>query len=158
MSSASNLKSAIGQIASLLIMILIIVAGSTGYAIGSSGQSSSSSNTLSSHWVPGWGYRDELNASDADYQNFWTDNAGKILTMSMITGDSLDATRSFSFIQSHFFNSSQYLPELVINSSSPLIKRAGNGAYCNEPNRRNNRKQRHGDTIQPARGWNLLFG
>jgi hypothetical protein len=25
---------------------------------------------LSSHWVNGWGYRDELNSSDTDYKNF----------------------------------------------------------------------------------------
>ncbi|MGH2639348.1 MAG: hypothetical protein ACRDF4_08730, partial [Rhabdochlamydiaceae bacterium] len=84
-------------------------------------------NTLSSHWVPGWGYRDEINTSDADNQNFWLDNVGKILTTSIITHDPLNANRSFNFIHSYLFNSTSYLPELVINSSSPLIERSGSG-------------------------------
>ena len=83
------------------------------------------SNTLPSHWVNGWGYRDELNVSDQDYQNFWLDNAGKILTMSMMTNDSIDASHSFDFIQNHFFDSTSFLPELIINSSLPTAGRIG---------------------------------
>jgi hypothetical protein len=71
---------------------------------------------LSLHWVPGWGFRDELNTSDIDYQNFWMDNAGKILMESMITNDTVDAGRAFGFIQSHM-TQSHYLPEVLVNSS-----------------------------------------
>ncbi|MDA4127367.1 MAG: hypothetical protein OK452_09250 [Thaumarchaeota archaeon] len=71
---------------------------------------------LGSHWVPGWGFRDELNKSDIDNQNFWTDNAGKILTSGVITNDLVDADRALGFIQSHM-TASYYLPELVVNSS-----------------------------------------
>jgi hypothetical protein len=73
-------------------------------------------NSLSSHWVPSWGYRDELNPNDTDHQNFWSDNAGKILTMAAITGDSIDVARSLSFIQNHTMNGG-YMPETVVNSS-----------------------------------------
>lgn len=69
-----------------------------------------------SHWIPGWGFRDELNMSDIDYKNFWTDNAGKILTSGVITNDLTDADRALGFIQSHM-TASYYLPELVVNSS-----------------------------------------
>lgn len=79
---------------------------------------------LSSHWVPGWGYRDELNASDTDYQNFWADNAGKILTMAATTGDATDASRALAFLESQGLGStssssslSYYLPEVLVNSS-----------------------------------------
>ncbi len=70
---------------------------------------------LSSHWVPRWGFRDELNASDIDHQNFWSDNAGKILTMAELTGDSVDASRALWFIQN--YARGDYLPEAVVNSS-----------------------------------------
>jgi hypothetical protein len=71
---------------------------------------------LSSHWVPGWGFRDELNSSDIDYQNFWTDNAGKILMASLMTNDTVDAGRASDFIQSHM-TASYYMPEVLVNSS-----------------------------------------
>ena len=71
---------------------------------------------LSSHWVPSWGFRDELNRSDIDYQNFWTDNAGKILTASIIAHNSTNADRSLWFIRSHL-TTSYYLPEVVVDSS-----------------------------------------
>ena len=45
------------------------------------------------------------------------DNAGKILTMSEITHDSTDASRSLSFIESYLHGGSYYLPELWVNSS-----------------------------------------
>ena len=80
--------------------------------------------TLASHWVPGWGFRDELNASDIDYQNFWTDNAGKILSMAMTTGDATDASYALTFLESQGLgspssssSSSYYLPEVFVNSS-----------------------------------------
>ena len=82
-----------------------------------------SPDTLSSHWVTGYGYRDELNKSDEDYYNFWADNAGKILSMAMITGDATDASRSLSFLESQGLgsasstSSSYYLPEVLVNSS-----------------------------------------
>ncbi|MGD0477555.1 MAG: hypothetical protein ABSB29_05245 [Nitrososphaerales archaeon] len=78
---------------------------------------------LASHWVPGLGYRDELNASDIDHQNFWTDNAGKILSMAMTTGDATDASHALTFLESvglgsaPSFSSPYYLPEVVVNSS-----------------------------------------
>ena len=78
---------------------------------------------LALHWVPGWGYRDELNASDIDYQNFWTDNAGKILSMAMTTRDMTDASHALSFLESQGLvsasssSSSYYLPEVLVNSS-----------------------------------------
>jgi hypothetical protein len=81
------------------------------------------SNSLSDHWLPQRGcYRDELNKSDADYSNCWMDNAGKILVASSLTNDSVDASRSLSFIQSNFNNSQMssgdyYLPELWTNST-----------------------------------------
>jgi hypothetical protein len=71
---------------------------------------------LSQHWVPGWGFRDENNSIDIDYQNFWMDNAGKILMESLITNDTVDASRAFGFIQSHM-TQSDYLPEVLVNSS-----------------------------------------
>jgi hypothetical protein len=78
---------------------------------------------LSSQWVPGWGYRDELNASDIDYQNFWADNAGKILTMAATTGDATDASRALGFLESQGLGNPSpsslpyYLPEVLVNSS-----------------------------------------
>ena len=93
--------------------------GSTGTQIANTG-----ANTLSSHWVPGWGYRDELNKADEDYYNFWADNAGKILSMGMTTGDTTDASRALSFLESQGLGSapssssaSYYLPEVLVNSS-----------------------------------------
>jgi hypothetical protein len=89
---------------------------------------STGANTLSSHWVPGWGYRDELNKSDEDYCNFWADNAGKILTMAMITGDATDASQALTFLQSLGLGSNSppsspyYLPEVRINSSTPELQ------------------------------------
>jgi len=80
--------------------------------------------TLASHWVPGWGFRDELNPSDIDYQNFWTDNAGKILSMAITTGDATDASHALTFLESQGLGSSSssssspyYLPEVHVNSS-----------------------------------------
>ncbi len=94
-------------------------------AVSLMGVSASQGNSLSNHWLSQEGcYRDELNQSDIDYYNCWTDNAGKILTMSMFTGDQLDAGRSFGFIQSHL--SDYYLPELVVNSSITPFQSEGN--------------------------------
>jgi hypothetical protein len=76
-----------------------------------------SANALSSHWVPGWGYRDELNTSDTDNQNFWADNAGKILTMAELTNDTQDASQALSFFEHNGLGTSNYLPEAVVNSS-----------------------------------------
>ncbi|MHB8568473.1 MAG: hypothetical protein ACYC7D_15710 [Nitrososphaerales archaeon] len=73
------------------------------------------SSALSSHWVPGWGFRDELNASDIDHENFWTDNAGKILTMAVLTNDTIDASRALWFLENH--GQGSYMPETVVNSS-----------------------------------------
>jgi hypothetical protein len=71
---------------------------------------------LGSHWVPCWGFRDELNASDIDHQNFWADNAGKILTMAMITHDQPDAKRVAQFLTCNQ-DGGYYLPETVVNST-----------------------------------------
>jgi hypothetical protein len=73
---------------------------------------------LCSHWVQGWGFRDELNPHDIDYQNFWTDNAGKILTAGLITNDLCDVNRALEFIRG-YITGSYYLPEAVVNSSIP---------------------------------------
>jgi hypothetical protein len=70
---------------------------------------------LASHWVPEWGFRDELNVNDTDYQNFWTDNAGKIAMAGMLANDTADADRALGFISNHL--SGYYLPEVVVNSS-----------------------------------------
>ena len=90
-----------------------------------------SQQTLASHYVQGWGFRDQLNASDADYENFWTDNAGKILTTSAITGDSTNAGRALGFILEHMTNE-YYLPEVVVNSS---ILHLGSGEEASLTNR-----------------------
>jgi hypothetical protein len=89
------------------------------------------SNSLSDHWLPQAAcYRDELNQNDTDYNNCWMDNAGKILVMSSLTNDSLDASRSLGFIESSL-NSSQisngdyYLPELWTNSTITPFSLAG---------------------------------
>lgn len=82
--------------------------------------------TLASHWVPGSGFRDELNASDIDYQNFWMDNAGKILTSAFITGDTVDANRALGFIQDRM-TTSYYLPEVLVNSSMVRPQIGGDG-------------------------------
>ena len=78
-------------------------------------------NTLLCHWVLGWGFRDELNHSDIDNQNFWADNAGKILSMGVITGDARDASHALTFLESQGLGSSSsspyYLPEVLVNSS-----------------------------------------
>ena len=77
-------------------------------------------NTLSCHWVQGWGFRDELNPSDIDNQNFWADNAGKILSMAITTGDATDASHALTFLESQGLGSSSspyYLPEVLVNSS-----------------------------------------
>jgi hypothetical protein len=78
--------------------------------------STSAQKQLAAHWVPNWGYRDELNPNDIDYQNFWSDNAGKILTASAMTNDTSDASRALQFIQAHI-TASGYMPEVVVNSS-----------------------------------------
>ncbi len=87
---------------------------------------------LSSHWVPGWGFRDELNRGDTDYQNFWTDNAGKILMEGVMTNDTVDAGRAFGFIQSHM-TASCYLPEVLVNSS--MLQPWVNGGNTSMSNR-----------------------
>ncbi len=75
-------------------------------------------NPLSDHWVASQNcYRDELNHSDVDYNNCWTDNAGKILTMSAITGDNVDASHSLNYIENHT-SPDYYMPEAVINGSN----------------------------------------
>jgi len=82
---------------------------------------------LGSHWVPGWGFRDELNRNDTDFQNFWTDNAGKILTASLTTDDAVDANRALWFIEEHM-TASYYLPEVLVSSSMTSLC-AGRGPY-----------------------------
>ncbi len=75
-------------------------------------------NSLEDHWVKGWGYRDELNPVDSDFQNFWIDNAGKIALMSLITGDVLDEQNSVSFIERIFKEGyGYYTPEVLVNST-----------------------------------------
>jgi hypothetical protein len=111
----------------LLSMTVFGYASSASRTASSSSSLSSSSTTtadtganlLSSHWVPGWGYRDELTTSDVDYQNFWTDNAGKILSMAVTTGNATETSHALSFLESLGLGSSSsyYLPEVRVNSS-----------------------------------------
>lgn len=97
--------------------------------------SNASANTLSFHWVPGCGYRDELNRTDEDYYNFWTDNAGKILSMAVTTGDATDASHALTFLQSRGLgspsssSSSYYLPEVLVNSS--IVQSQNNATITN---------------------------
>lgn len=101
----------------IFLLLLFFFQAAISCGIYTSYSSSASSNSLSSHWVPGWGYRDELNASDIDNQNFWTDNAGKILTYAMVSNDSLDASNVLQFLEHNGLNTGDYLPEAVVNSS-----------------------------------------
>ncbi|MDG7000651.1 MAG: hypothetical protein JRN15_16270 [Nitrososphaerota archaeon] len=104
--------------ASLLLVILLTLPFiiSTNSAVVAMG--TQTANTLSNHWVPSLNcYRDEINRTDIDYNNCWTDNAGKILTMSAITGDATDTGRALIFLESQGLGSSYYLPETVVNSS-----------------------------------------
>lgn len=99
----------------MLAAIAIALVLSTSIHV-SSANATSAQTVLGSHWVPDWGFRDELNTNDTDYQNFWTDNAGKILVASLTTNDALDASRALWFIQDHM-TASYYLPEVLVNSS-----------------------------------------
>ena len=78
-----------------------------------------SSNTLSDHWIPSLKcYRDELDSSQIDYNNCWTDNAGKILSMASITGDATAAGNALSSLELlGLSKTSYYLPEVLVNST-----------------------------------------
>jgi hypothetical protein len=82
----------------------------------------SQGNSLSNHWLPQQGcFRDELNQSDIDYYNCWTDNTGKILTTAEITGDTADANNAlFSLERYGLSTTNDYLPETIVNSTSIL--------------------------------------
>lgn len=84
--------------------------------------------TLSSHWVPGWGYRDELTPASIDNQHFWSDNAGKILTMAELIHDGADASDASQFISTNM-NGAGYIPEALINSSVPQWIESSGGSY-----------------------------
>ncbi|MDH2902316.1 MAG: hypothetical protein PXY39_15240 [archaeon] len=105
------------KIVALLVILLFALQAGLEFGVPVSYSNSSPSNILSTHWVPGWGYRDELNASDTDNQNFWADNAGKILTMAELTNDTQDASQALSFLEHNGLGASNYLPEAVVNSS-----------------------------------------
>jgi len=99
---------------------------------------------LAQHWVQSWGYRDELTPTNIDYQHFWSDNAGKILTMAEITHDPAAASNATQFISKNIADG-YYLPEVVINSTSPSwIKDAG-GRYLT-----NGIVELHGDNSSDA--------
>jgi len=107
----------------VVIVILVISAVATAVAVSRNNQPSGSSaipipwlKQLQQHYVQGWGFRDELNPKDIDNQNFWIDNAGKILTATTIVNDSNDSHRALEFILSHM-EGGYYLPEVVVNSS-----------------------------------------
>jgi hypothetical protein len=100
------------RLTAILILALVI---STSIPV-SPVNAASVQSILASHWVQGWGFRDELNRNDIDYQNFWTDNAGKILASSILTNDLNDANLSLWYIQKHM-TQSYYLPELLVNGS-----------------------------------------
>jgi hypothetical protein len=110
----------------LLAAILIALVLTTSVHVPSVSATSAQA-LLASHWVSGWGFRDELNTSDVDNQNFWTDNAGKILVASMTTGDATDADRALRFIQDHM-TASYYLPEVLVNSS--MTPSSAEGTPC----------------------------
>ena len=103
------------QVRRLATAVTLFLLVSTSIRIQPAG-GESAQTTLASHWVPGWGFRDQLNQSDIDYQNFWTDNAGKILTSGILTNGMVDASRALGFIKSHM-TASYYLPEVLVNSS-----------------------------------------
>lgn len=81
---------------------------------------STQGDSLSNHWRSKRGcYQDELNQSDTDYYNCWTDNAGKILTMAELTNDTVDATHALAYLQQNGLGpSNKYLPEAVVTNSS----------------------------------------
>jgi hypothetical protein len=90
-----------------------------------SSSNNSTNNSLASHWDPGWGYRGELNTSDEDYYNFWSDDAGKILSIAVLTGDATDAAQALTFLESEGLGtSSYYLPEVRVNSSMANFTRS----------------------------------
>lgn len=76
-------------------------------------------NSISNHWLSQQScYRDELNQSDTDYYNCWLDNTGKILTSSVLSGDSTDTRNSLLTLTKYGLNvTNSYLPEAIVNSS-----------------------------------------
>ena len=101
----------------LLVLGLSMTSAVTLYSSSSNFPGAPSlSNSLANHWLTSKNcYRDEVNQSDADYNNCWTDNAGKILVTSELTGDVTDANRSVEFIERYIGSSPDYyLPELAI--------------------------------------------
>jgi hypothetical protein len=105
-----------GGVPRVLFAVIAIALVLCGSILVPAANASSAQAVLGSHWVLGWGFRDELNGNDTDYQNFWTDNAGKILTASLTTNDAVDASRALWFVQDHVTDSC-YLPEALVNSS-----------------------------------------
>jgi hypothetical protein len=105
-----------------VVVVLVLFPSSSVSTFSSISASGQQTNSLADHWVPSWNcFRDELNPSDQDYNNCWMDNAGKILISSEFTGDATDAARSLDFIESYLSSSGNYyLPELKVNSTSPL--------------------------------------
>ncbi|MCL5069010.1 MAG: hypothetical protein M1368_11775, partial [Thaumarchaeota archaeon] len=105
----------------LIIALLIFILGVPPLLSSATISSSNiyGSNTLSNHWLSKKGcYQDELNQSDMDYYNCWTDNAGKILTMAELTNDSIDASHALSYLQQNGLSASNsYLPEAVVTNS-----------------------------------------
>ena len=108
------------------LVISLLAISSSNSLVASAAQG----NSLSDHWLPSQScYRDELNMSDADYHNCWMDNAGKILVMSSITHDSIDASRSLGFIEQNLGQESSigafYLPELKVFDSAVNVSSMG---------------------------------
>jgi len=100
------------------VLVVLIVILLLPFAQGSAaGTLSTAQAQLASHWVPGWGFRDSLNSSIPDYENFWTDNAGKITVAGVMANDTVDADRALGFVINHSADSAYYLPEVVVNSS-----------------------------------------
>ena len=125
-----------GKVGTALLLIGLLAMPAASSSLGTSGPQPASTSPLSSHWLaPSGCYRDELNRSDADYNNCWTDNAGKILATSAVTGDPVDGNRSLGFLEGRLDPSgrSYYLPELaVINGSvSPPARRGSSASLSN---------------------------
>ena len=119
----------------VVIVVLVISAVATLASFGWNEQSNGSSvipisglSQLDQHWVPNWGYRDELSPTNIDYPHFWSDNAGKIMTMAMIIHDNTDAIRADKFLAANTFDEF-YHPEVLINSTSLAWMKNTSGSY-----------------------------
>ena len=108
-------------------MVIVLLAVSA-TALGPAAPDPTATQQLQQHWVPGWGYRDELSPASIDYQHFWSDNAGKILTMAMLANDTTGAQDAARFLAANMGNG-YYLPELLVNSTGPTWMSDASGYY-----------------------------